>query len=157
MPIGVKGFQIGHPVSDETRRKISQALGRKVYFKCDYCEKLASEKPSHFAKKKRHFCSMQCYSAFRKEFLPKEEQHRFGTGADEETKAKKRKARSDLNHAVRDGIVQRKPCEVCGNKKSEAHHDDYEHALEVRWLCFVHHRLLHKNPELLEESKCSRK
>ena len=38
-----------------------------------------------------------------------------------------------------------KPCEVCGNPKSEAHHRSYDpaHALRVQWLCRFHHQRLH--------------
>lgn len=62
-------------------------------------------------------------------------------------------ARSILNHYLRDNHIDRKPCEVCGNSKTEAHHDDYDKSLEVRWLCFKCHRAYHKlhdNPELLK-------
>ena len=120
-----------------------------MHFACDNCGKMSSDKPSHFARKKRHFCSQDCYSSFREIKLPKEEQHAYGTGHSEQERAVRRKARSALNHAVRDGIVKRLPCEVCGNK-SEAHHTDYAKPLEVRWLCFPHHRQAHENPELLK-------
>ena len=47
----------------------------------------------------------------------------------------------------------RQPCEVCGVVNSEAHLDDYDKPLSVRWLCFKHHREHHKkiyeNKELL--------
>ena len=43
--------------------------------------------------------------------------------------------------AVRRGWLKPKPCEVCGTMEGiEAHHDDYEKPLEVRWMCFKHHR-----------------
>lgn len=42
-------------------------------------------------------------------------------------------------NAKRDGDLIRQPCEVCGNPKSEAHHEDYSRPLEVRWLCKKHH------------------
>ena len=35
------------------------------------------------------------------------------------------------------------PCEVCGELKVEAHHDDYYKPFEVRWLCGHHHREHH--------------
>ena len=58
--------------------------------------------------------------------------------------AKKRaNARSYLHVYVRKGKVAKKPCEVCGNENSEAHHPDYDKPLEVRWLCRDHHLELH--------------
>ena len=47
-------------------------------------------------------------------------------------------------NAIRDGRLTRQPCEVCGNGKSHAHHDDYGKPLEVRWLCATHHSEWHK-------------
>ena len=45
-----------------------------------------------------------------------------------------------VSNAIRDGRLVRRPCERCGNPKSEAHHDDYALPLAVQWLCKVHHR-----------------
>lgn len=153
MPKGVKGFQKGHSTSPETRKKISEALKRRILAECDYCHHNFETTPSAFAKKNRHFCSMGCYSKFRAELLPKEEQFAYGTGYSEEERKKRRKARSELNHFLRDKHIEQKPCEVCG-ARAEAHHDDYNKPLVVRWLCLKHHREWHKNhenPEFLEE------
>lgn len=48
-------------------------------------------------------------------------------------------ARRKLANAIKTGKTIRQPCEVCG-EKSQAHHEDYSKPLEVRWLCFKHHR-----------------
>lgn len=56
----------------------------------------------------------------------------------------KRKAHTALGNAVRDGRLIKKPCEVCGDVRSQGHHDDYSKPLEVRWLCAKHHKELHR-------------
>jgi 5-methylcytosine-specific restriction endonuclease McrA len=59
------------PHSEETKRKIGLAnRGVWIKFNCDYCGKENEEKQSHYERKKRHFCNMQCYSGYRKEKLP---------------------------------------------------------------------------------------
>jgi hypothetical protein len=45
-------------------------------------------------------------------------------------------------YAVKVGRLVKQPCEVCGDEKVEIHHSDYFDPLNVRWLCFVHHRNL---------------
>ena len=47
-------------------------------------------------------------------------------------------------NAVKRGELKPQPCEVCGEVKAMAHHDDYDKPLEVRWLCHSHHALHHK-------------
>ena len=88
--------------------------------------------------------------------MPPEEQNAYGTGYSQEERAKRRKAREIFNHYVRDKHIEKQHCEVCGNEKAEAHHCDYDKPLEVRWLCFKHHRKWHKehdHPELLKGDK----
>jgi hypothetical protein len=50
----------------------------------------------------------------------------------------KRRAQRLVQTALRKGILERQPCEVCG-EKADAHHDDYSEPLKVRWLCRRHH------------------
>ena len=51
------------------------------------------------------------------------------------------KAKSCVKKALEKGTLIKKPCEVCGNNNSEAHHKSYdkEHWLDVIWLCKKHH------------------
>lgn len=48
-------------------------------------------------------------------------------------------AHSKVKRAVYNGVLVRKPCEICGEIKSDAHHEDYSKPLVVRWLCRKHH------------------
>lgn len=56
---------------------------------------------------------------------------------------KKYKAHGMVNRAIRAKKLFRMPCEVCGNEKTDAHHDDYDMPLNVRWLCSEHHHQWH--------------
>lgn len=55
----------------------------------------------------------------------------------------KTRAELRMRRAVKAGIVKKKPCQVCGSKNSEAHHEDYSKPLEVVWLCDKHHKKRH--------------
>lgn len=48
-----------------------------IKFSCDNCGVVSWSKLSHYRRKKRHFCSMKCYSEFRKEKLPMIEQNSY--------------------------------------------------------------------------------
>ena len=49
-----------------------------------------------------------------------------------------------LRNGVRRGLIEKRPCEVCGDADAEGHHDDYSKPLEVRWLCRKHHKEHHR-------------
>lgn len=53
------------------------------------------------------------------------------------------RARQRVCYAIKTGKLERQPCEICGEIKTHAHHDDYSRPLDVRWLCTQHHRELH--------------
>lgn len=57
----------------------------------------------------------------------------------------KRAAQIAAGNAIRDGRIKRKPCEVCGEARAQAHHDDYGKPLDVRWLCTTHHAEWHRH------------
>jgi hypothetical protein len=54
------------------------------------------------------------------------------------------KARATAANAIAAGKIKRLPCEVCGSEKSDAHHDDYNQPLVVRFLCRKHHVQWHR-------------
>lgn len=58
----------------------------------------------------------------------------------------KKKAQHAVYNAIRSGKLKKKPCEVCGDLKVDAHHESYspENWLNVVWLCRLHHKKRHK-------------
>lgn len=67
------------------------------------------------------------------------EQQRLRNVKFRETQPIKYQAKIKTSNAIRDKKLTRMPCEVCGDTKVEAHHDDYSRPLDVRWLCKKHH------------------
>jgi hypothetical protein len=58
---------------------------------------------------------------------------------------KKKNARGRINARIRNGLIEKLPCLVCGDENSEAHHPDYDKPADVVWLCKAHHREADKN------------
>jgi hypothetical protein len=48
-----------------------------------------------------------------------------------------------LRNSIKLGKNKKQPCEICGNPKSQGHHDDYSKPLDVVWLCQEHHTWIH--------------
>ena len=53
-------------------------------------------------------------------------------------------AQHKLRHAVKSGKIKKQPCEFCENKKSMAHHFDYDKPLSVIWVCQSCHQKIHR-------------
>jgi len=62
---------------------------------------------------------------------------------------RRNRAHLSVSRAIHNGSLLRLPCIRCGEKKSVAHHEDYDKPLEVMWLCQPCHKQRHK--ELREE------
>jgi len=56
-------------------------------------------------------------------------------------------ANTAVSNALRDGRLTKGPCEMRAHGgcrgRIEAHHDDYDAPLDVRWLCKEHHMQAH--------------
>lgn len=120
--------------------------------KCKQCEKLLSGRQVKY-------CSVTCAcrgsaSAGGKASIeknrPRGESHYLWKGgksgrkewrASYKTRFPERvRAREMVTSRIKRGTMERLPCAVCGELKSEAHHEDYAKPLEVIWLCRKHHR-----------------
>jgi hypothetical protein len=56
----------------------------------------------------------------------------------------KRKAHRMVEYAVKKGELLKQPCTICGETKSESHHEDYSKPLDVLWFCRKHHAEHHE-------------
>jgi len=101
---------------------------------CPVCN-LREKRPNH------GYCAV-CANATRKEWIKAQ----GGAWAYETKMGNRHKlvARAYVNHLVQRGKLKPKPCEVCGKLETEAHHNSYENALDIRWLCMEHHDALER-------------
>lgn len=86
-----------------------------------------------------HYC-VEC-----KTDMAKESYERLGSKWSRATPAQKQKivARQFVHWKVEQGQLTKTPCAVCGDENVEAHHHkgyDYEHRMDVIWLCTTHHK-----------------
>lgn len=61
---------------------------------------------------------------------------------------RRQSAHNAVARALRTGKLVRESCVRCGEKKSIAHHEDYDKPLEVVWLCQPCHKQRHKEIDL---------
>lgn len=77
--------------------------------------------------------------------MERETEHKFPSQAKwRERNPVARWAHGCLASAIRRGLVERKPCEVCGAEPTDAHHPDYERPMHVIWLCRACHKAEHR-------------
>jgi hypothetical protein len=103
---------------------------QKIY--CSNCGKLKELQNKRYCR--------ECSSAYIREWRkthPLTEEQKFKANVRNKTKMK-----------VQRGSIIKQPCEVCGEMKSEAHHKDYNNPYDFQWLCFKHHREIHKKNKI---------
>jgi len=53
-------------------------------------------------------------------------------------------ASNKVHHAIKKGLIEKEPCQICGRLPSYAHHCDYNKPLDVMWLCRKCHTEWHR-------------
>lgn len=110
-----------------TRRRLPKTLKKKTIYQEKYRIKNREE-----------------ILKYLREYYQKNKQ-RINKGKKEKINNIKRKAHCKLNNEVTKGNIKRQPCQICNNIKAEAHHDDYDKPLDVKWLCkSCHYNSYHK-------------
>jgi ribosomal protein S27AE len=70
------------------------------------------------------------------------------------TEKDKIRARARTNYYIRTGRIKKTRCEDCGNDKVEAHHNRYDSAFDLRFLCrrcHVEHHLDLRYPGVMRK------
>lgn len=66
------------------------------------------------------------------------------------TKREEYRARWRVKSALKSGLLNKKPCEICGKSHTvHAHHEDYSRPLNVVWLCSFHHKQRHRQLDIM--------
>ena len=103
-------------------------------YKCKECAKLAAR--NNYAKNRDRYAQYErerFQRPERKALCIKYQQKR------RQRSPEKYQARTAVQNALRDGLLVKGACAVCGSVETEAHHTDYAKPLEVIWLCRQHH------------------
>ncbi len=127
--------------------------------RCKECHKAGvraarEARPEHYREFDKKRASLPHRIAARKAYAATDqgiEATRRGQFAWIERNPEKRKAHIALNNALRDKRIERLSCEICGEERSEAHHNDYSNPLGVRWLCKKHHIEIHKSEDEMSD------
>lgn len=129
----------GGPIAIAVCRKCSDQFPPKPWqvlkydYECPRCKRARqnafnAEDPL-FKEKRRKRNSLPHVASYQKRYLA------------ERVDPIKRKARRKVATEIEAGRLLRMPCEVCGELKSEAHHENYRMPLQIKWLCRRHHGL----------------
>lgn len=130
--------------------------------KCSQCKKVKDESEYYLRLGKRvaycKVCSRKYSTAYyyrnreqrlkdSKKRYEKSKERLFRKVKDRSKKKNVRKkilTRTTTRNAIYNGKIEKKPCQECGNKDSQAHHENYDKPFEIIWLCKNCHHKLHR-------------
>lgn len=55
-----------------------------------------------------------------------------------------------VEKAIKNNLLKRQPCVICGKETTHGHHDNYDRPLDVVWLCPKHHGERHRSLSYLD-------
>lgn len=114
-------------------KPLGEFYGRSASCKVCTCARVAAHRKANHAK----VCAYDRERSKRPERKAKASSYQRAMTA---RNPERKKARTAVSNAVRDGRLRRKPCMYCGKLRVHGHHHDYSKPLEVEWVCFRCHR-----------------
>lgn len=128
-----KCFKCGED-KDRTEFYAHPMMGDKLLGKCKECTKADVRK--HRVDKPQ---TISAYERLRFQRPERKKQKATCRRNRQKLKPEKAAAYQAVNRAIKNGTLKRQPCE-CGEKRVQAHHDDYSKPLDIKWYCFKCHR-----------------
>lgn len=112
---------------------------------CKKCKENRNADIKEYRKKQRERCSTEkgeeiAKKAYKKFLLSGNHARRNKEWRNKNPE--KYQAHLAVKAALRNKMLERKNCAVCG-EKGQAHHEDYSRPLDVIWLCQAHHSNYH--------------
>lgn len=130
-------------------------MNKKEYFRNYYLknkERLAKNKHEWYVRNRERVIAMDAeYKRKNRDIINiKRKNHPSYKNHSATRDKEKTRVRKLLRRAVKLGKIKRLPCTVCGDIKSQGHHEDYTKPYDVIWLCSKHHAELHKGSLKIE-------
>ncbi len=116
--------------------------------KCKECTK-----KDVFLHRQKNIERIREYDKNRSKFAHRKELRVRVTKAWRADDVRRQKAHNAVCRAILNGKLVSKPCERCGETKTEAHHEDYDQPLNVVWFCSVCHKQRHKEINKMKASQ----
>jgi hypothetical protein len=129
---------------------------RQVWNSCLICKRWYAARACRLERGQNICCSRECWEAHvvRDGVFAGANNPRWLGGVSKDNMRYRRRAiekwpeheaaRKAVGDAVRAGRLIKLPCEVCGDPKSNGHHEDYSRQLDVIWLCRPCHDVEHE-------------
>lgn len=116
---------------------------------CGCCNKVRPVELSALSSGRGKYCSHKCSLSANMKY-PKGSSHHNWNGGRKASGVRYNRNNKSKNHcrAITRGMIglgwiDKQPCEVCGDPKSQTHHEDYENPFLVKFLCKKHHLEAH--------------
>ena len=105
--------------------------------KCKNCTKLDAKENRKNNHRVQEYDRERSKTSERKEYALESQRNR------RKKNPEKHRAYLIVKRAILSGKIDKFSCRICKDKKSQAHHEDYNKPLDVIWLCQKHHDIRH--------------